>query len=248
VAIRLQRSKGRSRIENSAALLDTAGMRKQHPSTMPIVVDLPFEYELRKPASAPEALAILIHGFGETGKVSYSKLEKIFPEEYSVFAPTAPFPVPKWKGDLFIPAYSWYFFNPNINTYLVDMRASTELMIKAIERIGGTDLPKVVIGFSQGGYFGAHLAQKLKNVRQMIGIGCQFLEEEMPGEISFRMDQIFGAKDEVISLDRARKSHADLLRRGVVGEFFLLESVGHEITDSVVESVKACLKRGTPEN
>jgi predicted esterase len=220
-------------------------MRKRLPEPASITVSFPVQYELRMPENnKPDGVALLIHGFLETGKISFSKLENVIPSNYAVLAPSALFPVPRWKGDHYIPAYSWYFYDPNLDTYIIDMKPASEYVAEIIGRLKFEIVPKIIIGFSQGGYFAGHLGEVPKNVKQIIGVGCQFLDEELPREIPFRMDQVFGGEDRIVSLARAEKAFKELQKRGVKGEFHLIPGVAHEINEAVATKVGELVTKG----
>jgi predicted esterase len=99
-----------------------------------------------------------------------------------------------------------------------------------------------IIGFSQGGYLAPFIAHQLAQVHQVIGIGCEYLTEEFPKGISFRIDGIQAEDDEITPLETARKSHSNLKKLGIQGEFYTFPRAGHKIDDTISSKVKELIK------
>jgi predicted esterase len=127
--------------------------------------------------------------------------------------------------------YSWYFYNPETDEYLLDMQSSLEFLAGLLKHLGFATTPTTVIGFSQGGYLAPFLAQRSSAIDHVIGMGCEFLDEELaiqgiPKHV--RMDALHGARDDRCSPEKARSAQARLRAVGVPGEFVLLPETGHQ--------------------
>ncbi len=210
------------------------------------------DFEIRKPPAAPKGLALLLHGYDQDAFSIFSKLEKFIPKDFVVFAPTAPFPIPHWDTKLF-PApgwrkqklrlgYSWYFYQSQTQEYLVDMTTSLACIEAGLENFSLLNLPKIIIGFSQGAYVAPFAALRLSDSKQVICISCEFLPDDLPIGFSFRIDGIFGEKDRIAEIDVARRSHGELVNRGVIGEFRIISGMDHEVNEDCGMAVRELMR------
>jgi predicted esterase len=218
-------------------------MRKHRfaPHRISVPVELVFDFELRKPQE-PKELVILLHGFSESGHRMFTKLEGLLPKDSVVLAPNGPFPMATHAGDHYKIGYSWYFYDPLTDEYLIEMETALNFVVGAVGQLGFDHLPVRIIGFSQGGYLAPFLGQRLNHTRQVIGVGCQFLDEELSDKISFRMDGVHGADDSIVDPEKARVSHAKLVSRGIVGKFRLLQGAQHRIGDAESDPMRLAIQ------
>jgi predicted esterase len=182
-----------------------------------VSVTLPADYLLRKP-EAPRELVLLLHGYSQTGAKIFSKLESACPRDAAVLAVNGPFLTPIRTDSGYSSGYSWYFYNPLTDEYAVDMQTGVEYLAGLVAQLKLDALPLRVVGFSQGGY---------------LGIGCEFLRDEIDFDVAFRMDAIHGAQDEVVSAASAEAGFRRMQERGVRGEWHLLPGTGHRIDEKV---------------
>lgn len=194
--------------------------------------------QMRAPQSGPpKRLYVLMHGYLQSGKKIYDKLESLIPPDSMVLAPNGPFPIPREvsseNGSHFEVGFSWYFYNPKTDEYFIDMEIGVNLVKSLIREMKLESIPATLIGFSQGGYLAPFAASNIAQVDHVIGIGCQFLNEELSLPLRFRMDQIHGAQDDVVDPKTSQKSHQALVEAGVKGEFHLLDGTGHRIDAAV---------------
>jgi predicted esterase len=210
-----------------------------------IRTEFPFSYEVRE-VSAPREMILLLHGFSENGARILRKLSPYLPSDAYLLSPNGPFPVrrrsPEHPTHL---GYSWYIYDPARDEYDIDMRVAIDYLNKGMESLGLANLPKRVIGFSQGGYLGPVAAPRLVGVRQVIGLGCEVLIDELASDYQIRTDSVHGVKDEVVSIESARKTHGAFLeKKGTgLGTFVELTETGHRIDRAAGEAVKSLLAR-----
>ncbi|MBI3558607.1 MAG: hypothetical protein HY074_20250 [Deltaproteobacteria bacterium] len=205
---------------------------------------LPFDFHVRRPLSgAPRELILLLHGFAESGKRILDKLEPLLPADAVVLAPNGPFPLPHKTDTGYVMTHSWYLYDPMAREYFIDMRLALEFLTAGIAQLKYEGLPKRIVGFSQGGYLAPFVAQTLSDVRQVVGIACEFLDEELTGALPARMDAVHGTADDVVAVADAKKSHAALVGRGVTGRFIEVEGAGHRIDGRMRNEVKELLLR-----
>jgi predicted esterase len=190
------------------------------------------DYMLRRPEKAAR-LAILLHGYSLRGEWMFHKLEKSLPDDMVILSPSAPFPVLKRTGDEIGLGYSWYFYDARVDEYWIDMKVATDFVVNLVKRLGLETFPSTILGFSQGGFLAPLVAASLPSCKQVIGIASEFLVDEIPLPIPYRMDQIHGDLDDTVLLDKAARSFAQLKERGVVGEFRTIPGLGHKIDGQV---------------
>lgn len=220
-----------------------------------VEISVPFDAFIRKPGAQaePRELILLLHGYAETGERMFRKIEGALTRELLdqalVIAPNAPFPMPHKTESGYIATCSWYFYEPGASDYFIDMKPATEFLARGIRAHGAWDLPKRIIGFSQGGFLAPIAASALTHVRQFVGIGCEYLVDEIPGVLShsvpYRVDAVHGALDEAVDPTRAAESHARLLAAGVIGSFENVAGSGHRIDDAIRAAVRAALGKTT---
>lgn len=181
---------------------------------------------------------MLLHGYQESGERMFQKLESSIPPDLEVIAPNGPFPLPEpLKEGGYRVGFSWYFYDDTKDEYYIDPGISVVYLRNLLHELGLASRPLRAIGFSQGGYLAPFLARTDLNLRHVIGIGCRFLEDELPRMQSVRLDAVHGGKDERVNVDEARRSHETLVSRGVQGEFRVFPEAGHRITPEMLAAV-----------
>jgi predicted esterase len=201
------------------------------------------DFTLRK-VERPKQLVLLLHGYAESGRKIFKLLEPQIGSDAVVLAPNGPFPMPRRIPNGYAVGFSWYFYDDSRDEYFIDMELGLTYLRGVVTGLGLDHLPLTVIGFSQGGYLAPFLGQSLTQTRHVIGIGCEFLAEELKAGIPFRIDAMHGGKDDVVSASRAQSSHTKLLGRvaaqvSIKGEFRLFPETGHEISQEIQASVKS---------
>lgn len=214
-----------------------------------IQTTIPFDPHMRKPAD-PKGLVLLLHGYDQVGKYMQAKLDKYIPQDWAYISPNALFPIPHWDGQFPAPGwreqnlrlgYTWYFYQSKTKEYFIDMQPALEFLETGVRKLGFNDLPKIVVGFSQGGYVAPFIAQKLKHVRQVVCISSEFIPERLPDKLPFRLDGIFGDSDSIADIEAAKETHAKCLSKGISGEFHTVAGASHDISPSVGEALRNVL-------
>lgn len=190
-----------------------------------------------RPAQNPKRIFVLLHGYEQTGQKIFDKLEPSIPSDAMVIAPNAPFLIPRRSEDTLEAVYSWYFYNPKTDEYVIDTQIAAHMISSLVRELGLESVPTTLIGFSQGGYVAPFAAALMPQVDHVVGIGCQFLHEELSLPVLLRskcrMDQIHGSMDETVGPENAQESHAALRKAGIPGEFHMLEQSSHRIDAAV---------------
>jgi predicted esterase len=211
------------------------------PNQLILSIDFPVHF-VERSVPSPKELVVFLHGYMQIGSYMLSKLGKAFSESSYLLAPSGPFPIPEKSKDGWRLGFSWYFYDPITDEYVVDMKTSIGMLGSLIQSKGFATLPKKIVGFSQGGYLAPFLGQRLKNVSQVICIAGQFLDEELSGELPFQMDAIHGELDEICDPAKAESSVHALLARGLRAKYHEVKGGTHRISESVVESLRSVLQ------
>jgi predicted esterase len=210
---------------------------------------LPFDYQLRPARDGkPRQLFLLLHGHGETGRKILDKLGPSLPDDAVVVAPNGPFPISEWIGTDWKErrvkfTFCWHFYEPASDSYYVPPDTAIAHVCGGLKELGLLDLPKTIIGFSQGGYLAPYVAERLEKVRQVIAIGCEFLPDDLRGPVPFRIDGIYGEKDHIINAANTRQTHQAILNKAQGGELFSVPGLGHEIDERVASRVGELIGR-----
>ncbi|MEQ1878280.1 MAG: hypothetical protein ABL958_16680 [Bdellovibrionia bacterium] len=211
---------------------------------------IPFDPHMRKPEN-PKGLVLLLHGYDQMGSYMQAKLDKFIPSDWAYISPNAPFPIPHWDSVFPAPGwreqglklgYTWYFYQSKTREYYLDMRTTLEFLACGVRDLGFGDLPKIVVGFSQGGYVAPFVAQKLTRVRQVVCLSSEFIPDELPDGLEFSLDGVFGDSDPIADIEAAKRSHGECLAKGIKGEFHTVAGAAHEVSAAIGEKLKQILK------
>jgi predicted esterase len=198
----------------------------------------------------PGRVFLLLHGYTQTGEKMLSRLELMISRlevgpNALIIAPNAPYPIPERKPEGWKAGFSWYFYDFSTDEYFIDMENAMTYLQGLIDHYGLQGIPTTVIGFSQGGYLAPIFAKRCPQVDHVIGIGCEFLPDEIQcnvgDPVSFRVDQVHGADDPVVSAENSLNSHQILVSRGAKGTFEMVPEEGHRLSLKVLERVKKLL-------
>lgn len=193
---------------------------------------VPMNY-LYEPGSADGRLFLILHGYQLSARSMLNRLQPALPAGATLVIPEGPFPVPQRTTTGYKAGYSWYFYDPASDQYLVDMETSLCLLQKLHQHLGLGARPLTIIGYSQGGYLAPFAAARLRHTQRVIGLACHFLVDELPRPLQFRMDAIHGVQDATVDPVGAQTAHAKLVAEGVKGDFYQLEDTGHEVNEAM---------------
>jgi predicted esterase len=198
---------------------------------------LPVRYHLTEPKG--DGVVICLHGYQDH---ALSMLRRIgwWSEEppFQVLAINGPFPVPLWTKHGFIEAYSWYFRDTQAHIMLVQPWTTAQTLGGFLNEIGLENTPKVLFGFSQGGYMASYMAAKFKNVRGIIGYGTGYNAEAYAQLPPLTVHAIHGDADERIPIENARRDFQNILQYGHTGAFHEIPALTHKVETSVEPLVR----------
>ena len=202
--------------------------------TMKIEIDFPISYKLIKRKS--KKLIILLHGFAQSNKAILDKFTDAISDEYDILAPNGPFPIPKIRKEYIERRYAWYFFDRHTNTYDIDYSFPAELLSRTVTKLGYENTPKVIIGYSQGGYLSPFTALQMRNVESIIGLACTFKWQYLPNELPFNVYAIHGAVDQMVEYQNSKNHFLELEKKTSFNTHYItLNKEGHELTTPFVE-------------
>jgi predicted esterase len=197
---------------------------------------------VREASGKASQAVILLHGYLETGKRMLRQLEAYLPEDALVLAPNGLFPLPTRTPKGLRLAHGWYLYNPETDEYVVDMRAATEFLRSLIAELVPPGLPISLVAFSQGGYLSPFVARAEPRITRVIGIGCQFLNDELEDPLGrLELHGVHGENDQVVDPSVAARDHRKLLDRGARGTFTLVPGSAHAIDAAIGARVAGIL-------
>lgn len=214
-----------------------------------IPVRLPIGYR-HMGALKPKLLTIFLHGYADHGG---SFTRRLFPdgypkdfEEIAALIPNGPFPVPIKSEDGWREAYAWYFFDDAKQKMVISPEASVAGIQTLINELGYSDVPKVLVGFSQGGYLAPYLAQHLSQIVSIVGIGTGFRTDYFSPLIGRfaagpTVHAIHGTNDEVFPLEQAVASHRKIFDLGFSGSIHPISGGTHVASAAMGASLRTLI-------
>lgn len=185
--------------------------------------------------SKPNALVILIHGYGSNGDdlISLARLIQPALPHAAFVAPNAPSQLPHMAG-----AHQWW----PIETFSMSERANGATAAAPVldafitHALEEADLPSerlLIIGFSQGTMMALHVGlRRTEPVAGIIGMsGMLVAPERLPADIRSRPPVllIHGTDDDVVPFGSMDLASTALTSSGVPVETFVSPGVGHSV-------------------
>ncbi|WP_372654877.1 alpha/beta hydrolase [Halobacteriovorax sp.] len=202
--------------------------------TIKLEIDFPINYKLTKRKS--KKLLILLHGFAQTNEAILEHFLDSAPDDYDILAPNGPLPIPKIRRDYIEKRYAWYFFDRHSNSYDIDYSLSANLLQKLVQTLGYDETPKVVIGYSQGGYLSPFAGLAMNKIQSIIGLCCTYKWQYITEELPFNVYSIHGVEDKLVDHQNS-KVHFEKLKTSSKKEsrYISLKNEGHDLSDNIVQ-------------
>ncbi len=200
--------------------------------------------------SSPKLLTIFLHGYADHGG---SFTRRLFPEVYpqelaqtSALIPNGPFPVPVKTEEGWREAYAWYFFDDSKQKMVISPDTAKNGVQSLIAEFGYSDVPKALVGFSQGGFLAPYLARYLTDVVSIVGIGTGYRSDYFaPLKTRFSrppsIHAIHGANDGVFPVEKAREAHRLVTDLGFSGSFHSVANSTHVASEAIGKVLKDLL-------
>jgi predicted esterase len=221
---------GHSKKPSEANAGDQAVSVLPDPLKRNVSVNLPITY-LHINQGVGKPLLVFFHGYTDTAAAFVRRAFPSLDDRFEILAPNGLFPTPlkeklEWKQ-----AFAWYFVDFAKKMTMIPPQVSANAVSNLIEELGLQDRKKVLLGFSQGGFFLPYVLPKLSNVIKMFSIGAAYRPEDYAASLSVDLDALHGDRDLVISLERSRSSFESLKDKNPSGVFRAFEDMGHTMND-----------------
>ena len=209
---------------------------------------MPIRYSLSAAPADSGGVVICLHGYQDH---ALSMIRRLGWWEntglpFQVLAVNGPFPVPIWLADGFKEAYSWYFRDTERDLEFVSPVTTAQRLTQLIADLNLSATPKVIFGFSQGGFLAPYLAAQLGRVAGIIGYGCGYPAEIYAKTHGIKVYAVHGELDERVPPAPARADFDKVLAAGHLGEFHLIPKLTHKVEPRMEPLVRklalACLK------
>lgn len=215
--------------------------------TLELQAHLPFSFH-HKVHEDDEKLVLFLHGYMDSGMSFFRRALRGNEISESILAPNGPFPLPVQTEDSFKEAYAWYFWEYSKNRVVIPPRVSVGLLKELIDQLGYTKKPKVLVGFSQGGFMLPYLLPELEGIKGLVAVGAGFREQDYPASTAVPLVAIHGDEDKIIGLDYSQKSFEALLAtRKIKGDFHIIPGLGHTVNEAgsllIRDSIKSLFAR-----
>lgn len=190
-------------------------------------------------------LIILLHGYSQTGKIFFDRIQSILPQENYIIAINGIFPMPGNEKTLDSLRYAWYFFDAENDHYIIDFQTPATAISELINDLNLAHLPLDIIGYSQGGYLAPFVAQKLTHTQKCIGINCNFRSDFLSPPFNFEILAIHGAEDSIVDIKKSKINFDKLISAGAKGEYFIIEGENHSLRRDIIQQLGQVINTGT---
>ena len=179
---------------------------------------------------ADDRLVLFLHGYTDSGSSFVRRALRSKEPKFSLLAPNGPFPLPVKSGEAYKEAYAWYFWEAASDRILIHPHVAAKFLCELVDQSGYKETPKVIVGFSQGGFLAPYVLPELRNVKGIVSLGAAYREEAYPATNPFPLVAIHGVKDTIIPIERSEESFRVLLSTGkITGEYHRIEGLDHNI-------------------
>ena len=194
-----------------------------------IDMQLPTSFVHRPKEEAP--VLVLLHGYADSGPSFLRRIAASLDDQFEILAPNGLFPLPQKTGNEWKEAYAWYFYDPAKDRALIPPEVAVSGAIKLIEKLRLGDRPKILCGFSQGGFLLPKLATCLENLQHLVVIGSGYPPEDYAkiGR-AIPVTGLHGEDDDIIPIAQARQQFEALSFQQKRG-FHPVPSMDHVLDD-----------------
>lgn len=198
---------------------------------MKITSDIPITYHHLNPGPSKPVL-IFFHGYSDSAKAFLRRAYPNMNEKYEILAINGLFPVPQKKDNEWKQAFAWYFADFTTKSVLIHPEISAKAVIHLLEKLNLQNREKVLIGFSQGGFFIPFILPLLEKVKYIVAIGAAYREQDYQKALEVPMDALHGDEDDIISYTTAETSFKDLVqKKNPSGKFYGFNGLKHTMND-----------------
>lgn len=209
--------KTRPRLTTDSALKTQAG------------VQLPVTYHHFNSGEG-KPLLVFFHGYTDTAAGVLKRAMPDLDSRYEILAVNGLFPTPQKIEGGWRQAFAWYF--ADAKGIMIHPNVSAGAIANLLKEMGLEDRPKILLGFSQGGYFLPFVSAKLQNVKKMFAMGAGYRPEDYPEKLPFVVDAFHGTADEIISHAHSSETFEKFRSsKNPKGQFYSFEGLTHTMND-----------------
>jgi predicted esterase len=189
-------------------------------------------------------LLILFHGFQDSAASLLRRVKPALSDGFEILAINGLFPVPRYKDGVWKEAYAWYFFDMNKNTMVIPPDGAILSVQAVLKKLDLMNRPKVLLGFSQGGFFMPRVAEKLTHIQALIGIGTGYqIEDYKQSAIDAPVFSVHGDQDEVISIKGAQEQFKRV-QDAIPGSLWTsVPKMTHALNEDGTRAIKVILEK-----
>ncbi len=204
-----------------------------------VSVEIPMTY-LHLNVGPAKPLLILFHGYEDTAAGVLRRTlgdPKLF-SEFEILAPNGLFPVPVRVEGGFKQTHAWYFADYSRKQVLIPPQVSANGVADLVQKLNLQEREKILIGFSQGGFFLPFVWSRLQHVRKLFGVAAGYRADDYPEALSASVDAIHGNEDKIVPMQSAQDSFEKLAVKNPQGQFFSFSGLAHTMNDSSRELLR----------
>lgn len=202
-----------------------------------LTTSLPMRY-FEHSLSPTGPLLLLLHGYLDSGPAFFRRVFANQKPNYSVLAPNALFPIPTPSENGYRETYGWYFVDYERQKTFIAAQVARDYLRDFLEKLGYTNRPIVIAGFSQGGYLAPLIAALLPNCVGVVGIGCGYTADSYPQGLQFPLHAVHGDADEVILPSRSLTQFDELQKNTQENSFTWIPGMTHSLNADGAEIVR----------
>lgn len=198
---------------------------------MTINSEIPISYHHLN-AGQNKPLLIFFHGYSDSAQAFLRRGFPHLDERYEILAMNGLFPVPQKKDHVWKQAFAWYFADFSTNSVLIHPDICAKAVSHLLEKLGLQERDKILLGFSQGGFFIPFVLPFLKKVKHIFAVGAAYREQDYKEKLEIPVDALHGSEDDVISLQIAEKSFVEFVqKKNPFGKFKTFHGLKHTMND-----------------
>ncbi len=192
--------------------------------------EIPIRYH-HENAGESKPVIILFHGYADSAQAFLRRALPDLDPLYEILAINGLFPVPQKKDNVWKQAFAWYFADFTSKSVLIHPKISADAVVHLLEKLNLTDRPKILLAFSQGGFFLPYILPQLKNVKHMISIAAAYGSTEYKSALNIPLDAIHGVEDDIVTCEMGEETFASLKSQNPKGVFKKFEGLKHTMND-----------------
>ncbi len=198
----------------------------------------------RRAKSKTSSLALLLHGYGQTGEDILNSVSPYLPESWHLLAPNGPFTFFSSKQNKMVA--SWFFFDREKRQYVIGREVAMTALEALLAQYADSSQELYVIGYSQGAYVAPFVglmlekrASKYPQLKKVVTLNGRLRHEDLlSAQERFEILSLNGEKDETVEVKNCLESANLLKQQGWNIDFRVIAEEGHELTPTMLTPLK----------